>query len=571
MRFTRRQAISTLMAAPLAAAPRRDAMRIVPATSRFTIREEDEWYMHSAGIESFGDELVCTYRRSDEHIASVVEIWCARSTDGGRSWSDHRLVSRSSWEGDKACWVAPQLCRTRDGRLLLIADRGQKKNKFDWPMLSDWQKSDRGMSNWLFVSRDRGRTWDAPRQIDEWGGEPGYIVELSNGSLVYTRTESQTTTAKKAPAMPWGNTYYRNVAVFSDDGGKTWPRTSILSDDPLAGDCEVGIVETSPGHLLAMTRIGDGGGRFGQPSRMFESRDFGRTWGKPRLAPIYGQRTAVHRLRSGKLFVTFRNAWGTPSSCGFAFDPEETFAYQPQSFIWDDSRCRLSDHALEIRSGEGREAAVEFGLYPIEDDDSAVEFEADLAVQQAGRNACLISAGAWLRFSPTRVELADRRADGFDLDASASHRYRIVNRDKRIRVFVDGKLRLDVPNAGVFQRLVRFGNRSGIVRPNEGDNRTERKPLRGTQYENNAGVSLWRSIRVKVENRRDHSIDWSWSAKNGYPEQFRRDRVIRLEANGSFSAGDSGYGNWTQMADGTVVAIDYTAGESGRRHPLLRA
>jgi hypothetical protein len=320
-----------------------------------------------------------------------------------------------------------------------------------------------------------------------------------------------------------------------------------------------------------MTRIGDAGGRFGQPSRIIESRDSGRTWGKPRLAPLYGQRTAIHKLKSGKLFVTFRNAWGTPSSCAFAFDPQESFPFQPSSFIWDESRCRLSADALEIRSGEGREAAVEFGLYPVEDDDSAVEFEADLAVKEAGRNACLMSAGAWLRFTTGRVELAERPGAGFDLDASDWHRYRIVNRDKRLRVFVDGKVRLDVPNAGVFQRFVHFGNRSGVSRPNEGDGRTERRPLRGTQYENNAGVSLWRSINVKVENRRDHSIDWSWTPKNGYPDQFRRERLIRLEANGTFSSGDSGYGNWTQLPDGTVVAVDYTSGETGRRHPLLRA
>jgi hypothetical protein len=571
MPLTRRAALFAVAAAPFRAAVRRDAMREVAPADRVTIRAEEGWYMHSAGVESFGKELVCTYRRSDEHIASRVEIWCARSADGGRTWTDHRLICSSSFEKDAACWVAPQLGRTRDGRLLLIVDRGVKKSKYDWPMLSDWQKPDRGMSNWLFVSKDRGRTWEAPRKIDDWGGEPGYIVELASGALVYTRTESASTTAKKKPAAPWGNTYYRNVAVFSDDGGRTWPRTSVISDDPLVGDCEVGLVEYRPGRLLAMTRIGDGGGRFGQPSRMAYSADGGRTWSKPALAPIYGQRTAVHQLKSGKLLVSYRNAWGTPGSCAFVFDPEERFAYQPASFIWDESRCRLSSDALEIRSGEGREAAVEFALYPVEDDESAVEFEAELAVREAGVNACLICAGAWVRFLPTRVELADRRADGFAIDASSFHHYRIVSRGGHLRIQVDGEWKLDVANDRVFQRLVHFGNRSGVVRPNEGDGRTERKPLRGTQYEKNGGVSLWRSLRVKLENRRDHSIDWSWSPKQGYPDQFRRDRVIRLERNASFSAGDSGYSNWAQLADGSAVVVDYTSGEKGLRHPLLRA
>jgi hypothetical protein len=566
--MTRRTMLGMLAAGTLAG---RTTTRLLAPENRFTIREEEGWYMHSAGVEAFGNELVCTYRRSDEHIASVVEIWCARSTDGGRTWGDHRLISRSSFETDQACWVAPQLGRTRDGRMLLLSDRGVKKSKYDWPMLSDWQKPERGMSNWLFVSKDRGRNWEKPRKIDDMGGEPGYIVELSNGTLVYTRTESAETKAKKNPSMPWGNTYYRNVAVFSDDGGKTWGRTSTISDDPLIGDCEVGLVEYKPGHLLAMTRIGDGGGRFGQPSRLVYSSDFGRTWGKPVLAPVFGQRTAVHKLQSGKLFVSFRNAWGTPGTCGLVFDAEEKVGFQPSSFLWDESRCRLTEDAMEIRSGEGRQGAVEFGQYPLEDDDSSVEFEAELAVAEAEQNACLICAGAWVRFAPQRVELADRPAEGFAIDARKWHKYRIVARGGRIEILVDGARKLETSTEKISQRLVHFGNRSGVARPNEGDGRKSRQPLRGTQYEKNAGISTWRAVAVKVANRRDHSLDWKWSPRQGYPDQFRRDRVIRLEPNGSFAAGDSGYSNWAQLPDGTVVVVDYTTGEAGRRHPLLRA
>src|SRR5690349_6189578 len=113
-KMTRRTMMGTLAAGALQAAPRRSAMRVLPPENRITIREEEGWYMHSAGVEAFGNEVVCTYRRSDEHIASLVEIWCARSADGGRTWGDHRLISSSSFEKDKACWVAPQLGRTRD-------------------------------------------------------------------------------------------------------------------------------------------------------------------------------------------------------------------------------------------------------------------------------------------------------------------------------------------------------------------------------------------------------------------------------------------------------------------------
>jgi hypothetical protein len=95
--------------------------------------------------------------------------------------------------------------------------------------------------------------------------------------------------------MPWGANYYRNTAVFSDDQGKTWNRTSVISDDPL---------------------IGDSGSALGQPSRMIFSEDFD----KPVLAPIYAHRASVHPLQSDKLLVSYRNAWGTTGSRVFAFD-----------------------------------------------------------------------------------------------------------------------------------------------------------------------------------------------------------------------------------------------------------
>jgi hypothetical protein len=547
-------------------------MRELSGSDRITIRAENGWYMHSAGVAAFDNELVCTYRRSDEHIASEVEIWCCRSTDGGRTWQDHKLISRTSFENDRACWIAPQLNRTRDGTLLLLCDRGVKLSKFDWPMLSQWQQPPRGMSNWLFVSRDRGRTWDGPHKTDDVGGEPSYIVELSNGDWMYTRTDSMPTAAKKVPAMPWGPNYYRSTAVLSSDKGKTWTRTVPLADDPLVGDCEVGVAEYAAGRLIAITRIGDAGSSLGQPSRLVFSNDFGRTWSKPVLSPIYAHRACVKPLQDGRLLVSYRNAWGTPSDCVFIFDASEKFAYQPNSLIWDESRCVLAKDALEIRSEAGRESAVEFTLYPVEDDDSAVDFEAELQVVKAALNACVITAGVRVRLTPDRVELADRPQDGFAIDARQWHRYQISTRGGHVTILVDGEKKLEATLDGIFTRLVRFGNRPGVIaRPAAEGPQEDRRPLRGHQYEQNAGVSRWRRIEVRVHNRRDHSVHWTWSPASGYPDQFRRGRVIRLEKCGTFAVGDCGYSSWAQRPRGDVVVVDYNVGNPPTPHPALRA
>ncbi|MDQ3685019.1 MAG: hypothetical protein M3430_05385 [Acidobacteriota bacterium] len=89
------------------------------------------------------------------------------------------------------------------------------------------------------------------------------------------------------------------------------------------------------------------------------------------------------------MFITYRNAWGTSGTYALLFDAKEKLTYQPNSFIWHDSRCRIENGVMEIRTASGTPNAVEFNLYPIEDDDSSVEVEAELAVKEADKYGCL--------------------------------------------------------------------------------------------------------------------------------------------------------------------------------------
>ncbi len=549
-------------------------MRALPDARKFLIARETAgapdrrgWYHHVLNVAETPDGLRAVYRRTDSHTGVISDIMTAVSRDGGRSWSGHARIAESDVWNHGGLWVAPQLTRLRDGRLVLVTDFGRRTSGQDWPMLAQWQKPPRGMSNHLFWSGDHGRTWTGPTQIDEVGGEPGYILELSNGTLVFPRTESRETDAVWNPPLPWGRNYYRNVAVFSEDGGKTWARTSILSDDPLQGDCEVGLVEVAPGRLLALTRIGFGNGQFGQPSRFLFSDDHGRTWGRPQLSPLYAQRPIVRALRSGRLLVTYRNVWGTPASYAVVLDPGEMPPYEPASFIWDESRVTLADGVLTLRTDEGRDKGAVFACYPAQAPDSRVEIEADLRVEAAERHAVALSAGIWLRFETGRVSLADRPGEEFAIDATAWHRYHVVREGGRVRVAVDGVTRLDASTSDLETRLVHFGNRQmpgwygALNRPGES----------GARRLENAGVSHWRRLRVRVENRADHSIDWSWSGAGGFPDRFRRERVVLLDRNGSFSPGHSGYSGWTECTDGSIVIVDYTVGDPPEPVPFARA
>jgi hypothetical protein len=532
----------------------RDSL-VVPESAKITVTPPDYpglnnpnprgWYYKCANVVMAKDgSLVACWQLSDQHTSLTSWIMTARSTDGGRTWGEYTPVShRNVWEHHEV-WVVPQMSVLRDGRLVIVCDLGHRTPGDDMPMLAHWQKLDRGMWNYIFWSHDNGKTWTEGEKIDDVGGEPGYVLEMSDGTLAFTRTSSNETDQLENPPLPWGDIYYRNEIVFSHDGGKTWDDALWLADSPFHGDCEVGLAEISPDKLVAASRIGLGNGKFGHPSRLLFSDDNGRTWPRALPAPFYGQRPHLGKLQSEKLLVTYRNRWGTPGSRALVFDPKEETGFQPASYILDESRCELTGEALTIRTDEGERSAVEFNLYPAQDSRSRVEIEAVLKVDDADMNGVAVSAGCWVHFSPTRIWLGDRPADGFDCDTSVWRTYRIIRGDREIAIFVDGAEKLRENIDDIWLREVRFGNRA--------------RGSGGEPYVKNRSVSHWRAISAKVTNdSRDYSIDWKWTPAKGYPDQFRRDRTVVLDY--AYFA-DCGYSSWTQLADGTIVIVDYTNG-----------
>ena len=337
---------------------RRQAQRAVPESAKADVARDDKWYQAFTGVAVSKGALVCSYLKTDQHLRTTTDIMIARSEDGGRTWKDHRSLSHLDVERDGAIWVAPELNRLRDGRLVLICDKGARKPGQELPMLSQWQTKERGMWNWIFIERRRRRTWRGRRKTDDVGGEPERIHELSNGAWVYTRTDSRPTAAMKKPVEPWGANYYRSTAVFSDDQGKTWGRSATAFDDPLYGDCEVGICEYAPGKLLAISRCGDAGSaqRPAEPFRL-----------QQRLRQDVERNRCSRHLRSppdpGSIQVGqgarhFPQHVGHDRQLRVRLRPGEKFVYQPNSFIWDETRCQLKEGAMEIRSAEGTRRAV---------------------------------------------------------------------------------------------------------------------------------------------------------------------------------------------------------------------
>lgn len=553
--------------------PKGDNMRKhmlqIPESNKHLVASEEGVYISFPGVAKAKDGgLVCSYIRSDTHKKRTTDIMVARSEDGGLTWKDHKAIAHADVYNQGCVYVVPRINAISDGRIVLICDKGKRTPNGQFYKLSTWVLH-KEMVNELFWSHDGGRTWEGPYPIDDVGGEPEYIHELSNGSLMFTRTEVAYTdehfpfnqavyndldNKEKYGTITGMKVYYQAVAVFSDDRGATWTRTSLLADNSLYSDAEAGFAEIAPGSLLAVTRCCDCIGRYGQPSRLLRSEDYGVTWDHGVLAPFYGHRPTLGILESGKALVVFRNRPGTNATYAFVFDPNEKFAYQPNSYIWDEADCMLEQDVMTIRTQEGREHAVQFILYPAQHGTSRVEVETELRLEAADVNGCSISAGCRIRFMPSRICLADRPEEGFDCITEEWHHYRIIREGEELTIYVDGELKLQANTHGVSTRAVSFGN--AHFEPH---------------ISGNESVSHWRSFQLKVDNPDDYSVEWQWDAMHGYPDQFRRDRFVKLDPSYSTFGGDNGYAQWTQTEDQSIVILDYTRPSPTDTYPLVRS
>jgi hypothetical protein len=196
--------------------------------------------------------------------------WMLRSTDGGATWSapyrcqvnsphgpfqladgrvlyagkelwhgDHRNgVCESKDDGQSWQWLATIPTRegdrpdsyhelhgveTTDGRLVVQIRNHNKQNSGETLQTE---------------SSDGGKTWSTPHTIGVWG-LPSHLLRLQDNRLLMTYGH------RRPP--------YGNQARVSEDGGRTWSESMILSGDGLGGDLGYpSTVQLKDGSLLSV-------------------------------------------------------------------------------------------------------------------------------------------------------------------------------------------------------------------------------------------------------------------------------------------------------------------------------
>ena len=232
------------------------------------------WQRYSANKEKKQGDDLCPSR-----------IFTKRSTDGGRTWHDPRMLV-DLYPGDLNT-MAPALCRLPSGELLMNCVR-------------DHSKSSTTML--LFRSRDNGKTFEPSNPI--WERSPKFWLQGGAASLCRLSSGRLILPFESVEGELWTPTDHSVTRFYySDDDGYHWTLSPAIIMLPMRGAMEPSVAELEKGHLLVSLRT--------QLGSIFvaRSRDNGETWSLPQTcglkAPESG--TCLRRIPGTQSLVLIWN------------------------------------------------------------------------------------------------------------------------------------------------------------------------------------------------------------------------------------------------------------------------
>jgi sialidase-1 len=233
--------------------PRHDHQLIFPLDDERLLLVWSEYYstqenqQQQIGKSGVGDSVSC-------QISSMM------SRDGGRTWMDRRVMQPNKWKHNVK---HPNLVRLSDSQILFSYvgwDSESQRNVF------------------MRRSTDNGETWGEQVQISEPGwycNNADRAMRLSTGRVLLPAHGPFAKTYIGGQPYQGGKTKLHAFVFYSDDGFRTWKRSSDSMTAPGRGCHEPTIVELKDGRLFCLMR------NTNQVQYFSISEDGGDHWTKP--------------------------------------------------------------------------------------------------------------------------------------------------------------------------------------------------------------------------------------------------------------------------------------------------
>lgn len=221
---------------------------------------------------------------------SISRVTLRRSKDGGRSWVDDQLLAKGNEEFSVYSF---SINRLASGRLLHILSRSAGYDRVS----GDPNKSLRELL--VQYSTDEGKKWSSLQKIDtgeRYHGDGLVTEQLRDGRIVFPFCYLTNVNARFAVS-----------AVYSDDEGKTWKRSSSTLTTSgggyQSGALEPSVVQLADGRLWMLIRA--------QTGFLWESfsTDRGETWSEATETnfPSSNAPATQLRLKNGDIAVAWNN------------------------------------------------------------------------------------------------------------------------------------------------------------------------------------------------------------------------------------------------------------------------
>jgi len=291
-------------------------------------------------------ELLLTIRESSEHVSNDGAICTLRSSDGGRTWGDYRVVVATPGTDHRDASVT-QL----RNESLIMTWFPQYAYDEETGVATGWREGAKGERgpNLVHVlhSFDNGHTWAQEAVIPSgpflWHQTVEPCIELPSGRIIMPLYAENR------------DGHLVSACFYSDDQGYTWEYLSTILTRPESDPSEIEYLETSmamtgSGKLLAISRTERDG--MWQAS----SEDMGHTWNTPhRLAAMpSNMQPSLTRLSDGRLLLSYGHRKTMPRSIRVQISQDEGETWSPSLVLRDDFPNRDLGYACSVELESGR-------------------------------------------------------------------------------------------------------------------------------------------------------------------------------------------------------------------------